>query len=98
MNKDCTLVNRSIRLDDFRRWKSNSSEPMPFYLQTADGGGVFFSGNPETVRQLLRSYNAQRLFYHLDLVSFLNAEGIEARKVSVRIEGLLAYKAETSPN
>jgi hypothetical protein len=95
---DCTEVNRSIRLRELKRWKINYKEPMPFYLQTGDSGGVVFNGKPEIVRQLMRMYNKQKLFFQIELVSFLNSEGIMACSVSAPVDDVLGYHAELSNN
>lgn len=98
MDRDCTVVDRSVRLQDLKQWKMRDKEPMPFYLHTEDSGGVVFNGKPEIVRQLLKIYNTKQLFFHLKLVSFLNSEGIAARSVSAPVDDVLGYRAELSNN
>jgi len=95
---DCTLVNCNTRFREFKRWGLNNKEPMPFYIQTGFSGGVVFTGTPEIVRQLMRTYNQQRLSFQIDLISFLNAEGIVAHKVAGRVDDVLGYHAEISNN
>lgn len=97
-NRDCTEVNRGIRLRELKRWKVNDKEPMPFYLQTGDSSGVVFNGKPEIVRQLMRMYNEQKLFFQIEFVSFLNSEGIVACRVSTPVDDMLGYHAELSNN
>jgi hypothetical protein len=97
-NGDSTLVDHSIRLRELKRWKINDKQPMPFYLHTGDSGGVVFNGKPEIVRQLMRIYNTQKLFFHIELVSFLNSEGIVACSVSAPVDDVLGYHAELSNN
>lgn len=95
---DCTAVDRSVRLQDLTQWKANGEKCMPFYLHAGDCGGVLFNGEPETVRRLLRTYNAQKLFFNVELVSFLNSEGIDARRASAHVDDILGYRAELSGN
>ncbi|HTZ16959.1 MAG TPA: hypothetical protein VMB78_00835 [Dissulfurispiraceae bacterium] len=95
---DCTIVDRSIRLEDLKHWKRNDTEPIPFYLQMGDSGGLVFNDNPEIVRRLIRTYNSQKMFYCVNLVTFLNAEGIAASRVSAPVDDVLGYHAEFSCN
>jgi len=95
---DCTIVDCSIRLRGLKHWKANDKGPVPFYLRMEDGGGLVFDDKPEIVLQLLRTYNSQKLFFNVELISFLKSEGIDARKVSARVEDVLGYHAELSNN
>lgn len=95
---DCTIVDSSINLEDLRQWKMNENESVPFYLHMGDSGGLMFNDNPETVRELVRVYNAQKLFFDIKLVSFLHAEGITASKVSAPLVEVLGYQAELCNN
>jgi hypothetical protein len=95
---DCTTVDHSVRLQDLKHWKMNTKEAIPFYLHTGDSSGLVFNGKPEIVRNLIRIYNTQKLFFSLKLVSFLNAEGIAARRVSASADDMLGYHAELSNN
>ncbi len=97
-NRDCTIVDGNIRFQDLKLWRITSKEPIPFYLHTGDGGCLVFNSKPEIVRQLMRIYNTQKLFFYIKLVSFLNAEGITARAVSAPVEDILGYHAELSNN
>lgn len=97
-DRDCTVVDRSIRLQDLKQWKMNDKEPMPYYLHAGDSGCVVFNGKPEIVRQLLKIYDTQKLFFQIKLVSFLNSEGIAARRVSAPANDVLGYHAELSNN
>ena len=63
-----------------------------------DSGGLVFNDKPEIVRQLIRIYNTQRIFLDMKLLSFLNAEGIAASRVSVLVDDVLGYHAEISNN
>jgi hypothetical protein len=71
---------------------------VPFYINTEDNGGVVFNGKPEIVRDLMRIYKTQKLFFCIELISFLNAEGIVARKVSASADDMLGYHAELTNN
>ncbi len=95
---DCTSVSCSISFRELKRWEVHNKEPMPFYVQTGYSGGVVFNGNPEIVRKLMRTYSEQRLSFQIELVSFLNAEGIVAHSVSGRVDDVLGYHAELSNN
>jgi hypothetical protein len=97
-DSDCTTVDSSIRLQDLKQWKINGKEAVPFYLDMGDHGGLVFNDKPEIVRQLIREYNTQRIFFYLSLVTFLNAEGIAARRVSAPVDDVLGYHAEISNN
>ncbi len=97
-NKDCTVVDSSVRLKEFRKWKATGKDSTPFYLHTENSGGVVFNGKPEIVRQLLKIYNTQQLFLDIKLISFLNSEGISARRVAEPIRDVLGYNAEVSNN
>jgi len=97
-NGDCTIVSCSLRLRELKRWKINDKEPMPFYLQTGVSDGVVFNGKTEIVRQLMRTYNEQKLFFQIELVSFLNSEGIVACSSSAPGDYVLGYHAELSNN
>jgi|APFre7841882630_1041343.scaffolds.fasta_scaffold96894_1 hypothetical protein len=97
-DSDCTIVDRSVRLQDLKHWKMNAKEAIPFYLHMGDSSGLVFSGKPEIVRNLLRIYNTQKLFFSVKLVSFLNAEGIAAHRVSASAEDMLGYHTELSNN
>jgi hypothetical protein len=96
--RDCSIVDSSVRLEDFRKWKANNNELLPFYLRTGDTEGIMFEGRPEAVRQLMRTYSSQKLFFLMTLVSFFNSEGIEACGVSRPTEEVLGYRAEISHN
>ena len=63
-----------------------------------DSGGLVFNDNPDIVRQLIKIYNKQKLFFNIKLVSFLNTEGIAARIVSTPVDDVLGYRAELSNN
>jgi len=39
-HSDCTIVDSSIRLQDFKQWRINSKESIPFYLSMGDSGGL----------------------------------------------------------
>lgn len=95
---DCKIVDRSIRLQSLKHWKMNSKEPIPFYLLMEDSGGLLFNDNPEIVRQLIRIYNTQKMFFSIKLEFFLNAEGIAARRVSSLVDDVLGYHADLSNN
>ncbi|HMK60701.1 MAG TPA: hypothetical protein VK452_06110 [Dissulfurispiraceae bacterium] len=95
---DCTLVDTGIRLRDLRRWKPDATGPLPYYLDAGDNGGVMFNGRPEDVRMLLRIYNSQQLYLDIKFVSFLNAEGIAARRVSAPLGDILGYDVKISSN
>jgi hypothetical protein len=95
---DCTIVDHSIRLEDLKQWKMKGKEPLPFYVQVGDSGGLVFNENPEIVRELIRTYNTQRIFYCMNLVSFLNSEGIAASVVSAPVDDVLGYHAELTCN
>lgn len=97
-DRDCTAVDSSIRLQDLKQWKISDKEPMPYYLHAGDSGGVVFNGKPEIVRQLLKIYNTQKLFFQIKLVSFLNSEGIAARRVSAPVGDVLGYSVDPSNN
>ena len=56
-HSDCTIVDSSIRLQDFKQWRINSKESIPFYLSMGDSGGLVFNDNPDIVRQLIKIYN-----------------------------------------
>ena len=92
------MVDSSIRLRDLKQWKMEYKGPIPFYLHMGDSGGLVFYDNPEIVRQLIRTYNRQKLFFNVKLVSFLNAEGIAVRRVSAQVEDVLGYHTELSNN
>ena len=97
-DRDCTIVDSSIRLQDLKQWKLNGKEPIPFYLDMGDSGGLVFNDKPEMVRQLIRLYNRQKMFFFIKLEFFLNAEGIAARRVSAPVDYVLGYHAELSNN
>jgi hypothetical protein len=97
-DSDCTMVDCSVRLQDLKHWKMNAHEAIPFYLHMGDSGGLVFDGKPDIVRNLVRIYNTQRLFFSVKLVSFLNAEGITAHKVAASADDMLGYHAELSNN
>ena len=97
-NGDCSVVDRSIRLRDLKRRKINDKEPMPFYLHAGDCSGVVFNGKPEIVRKLMRINNKQKLFFHIELLSFLNSEGIVARRGSAPVDDVPGYHANLSNN
>jgi hypothetical protein len=97
-HSDCTIVDPSIRLQDLKQWRINSKESIPFYLSMGDSGGLVFNDNPDIVRQLIKIYNKQKLFFNIKLVSFLNTEGIAARIVSTPVDDVLGYRAELSNN
>ena len=97
-DSDCKIVNRSIRFQSLKHWKMNSKEPIPFYLLMGDSGGLVFNDNPEIVRQLIKIYNTQRMFFSIKLEFFLNAEGIAARRVSSLVDDVLGYHADLSNN
>ena len=97
-DSDCTTVERSIRLQDLKKWKMNGEAAVPFYLHMGDSGGLVFNDKPEIVRQLIRIYNTQKIFFDMKLISFLNAEGISACKVSARVDDVLGYHVELSNN
>jgi len=97
-DSDCTIVDRSVRLQDLKRWKMNAKEAIPFYLHIGDSGGLVFNDEPETVQNLMRIYNTQKLFFSIEFVSFLNAEGIQARRVSASADDMLGYHAEFTNN
>jgi hypothetical protein len=97
-DSDCTIVDRSIRLQDLKKWMMTGKESMPFYLNTGDSDGLVFCGKPEIVRNLMRIYNTQKLFFSIKLVSFLNAEGVAAHRVSASADDMLGYHAELSNN
>jgi hypothetical protein len=97
-DSDCSIVDRSIRLQDLKQWKMTGKEPIPFYLQMGDSGGLVFNDKPEIVRQLIRIYNTQKMFFSIKLEFFLNAEGIAARRVSSPVDDVLGYHAELSNN
>jgi len=95
---DCTIVDRSVRLRNLKHWKMNCKGPVPFYLLMEDGSGIVFDDKPDIVRQLMRVYNSQKLFFNVELITFLKAEGIDARRVSALVEDVLGYRAELSNN
>ncbi len=97
-HNDCTIVDPSIRLQDLKQWKMNSQESIPFYLHMGDSGGLVFNDKPDSVRQLIKIYNKQQLFFNIKLVEFLNTEGISACSVSAPVEDVLGYRAEFSNN
>jgi hypothetical protein len=97
-NTDCTAVDSSIRLQDLKQWKMNDEESKSFYLHMGDSGGLVFNDKPEIVRQLIRIYNKQMLFFNIKLVSFLNAEGVAVRSVSASADDVIGYPFELSNN
>ncbi len=97
-NRDCTVVDRSIRLEVLKHWKIDGKESVPFYLHTGDRGGLVFNDKPEIVRQLIKTYNTHKFFFDIKLVTFLNAEGIAASRVSLPLDDVLGYHVEFSNN
>ena len=95
---DCAIVDPIIRLQDLKQWKRNCEESIPFCLHMGDSGGLVFDDKPDILRQLIKIYNKQKLFFNIKLVSFLNTEGIAARSVSAPAEDVLGYRAELSDN
>ena len=97
-NGDCAMVASCTRLRGLKRWKRNGNGSVPFYLCTGKGEGVVFSGKPEIARQLLKTYNQQKLCFQIDLASFLSSEGLVACNVSAPVDDVLGYHTELSNN
>ena len=97
-NMDCSAVDSNVRLDGLKKWERMENGLLPFYLCTGDDCGVIFDCNPEQVRRLLKTYNSQKLFFHIEFVSFLNSEGVRARRVSSASNYVLGYRADCSCN
>jgi hypothetical protein len=95
---DCTIVDRSVRLQDLKHWKVKSRESVPFYMSTERNSGFVFNGSPEMVRNLVRSYNIQKLFFSITLMSFLKAEGISVHRVLVSADDMLGYHVDLTNN
>lgn len=97
MNIDNGVVNWDVRLRTLKRWRLKGGREMPFYIQTGESGLVF-NCTPETLRDLLKTYNTQRFYALLEFVSFLNEEGVQARKVSLPMDEVLGYHVELTYN
>ncbi len=97
MNIDNAVVDCRVKLGKLKHWRLRGGKDIPFYIHTGESGLVF-EGKPETVRDLLRIYKIYHYNTLIEFVSFLNEEGVKARKVSVPADTVLGYHAELSSN
>ena len=97
MISDNSIVDCKVKLGELTEWKIRGEREMPFYIHTGEGN-LLFKGKPETVRNLWKIYNTYGYNICLEFVSYLNAEGVEARKVAAPIDRILGFPVELSNN
>ena len=97
MISDNSVVDGNVKLTELKEWRLREGREMPFYIHTGESGLVF-NGNPEIVRNLWRTYNIYRYNTCLEFVSYLNGEGVEAKKVLAPIDIILGFPVELSNN
>ena len=97
MKNDNSVVDRNIKFKDLKLWRLRGGNEMPFYIHTGQGN-LLFNGKPETVRDLWRTYNICKYNTCLEFVSYLNEEGVEAKKIAVPIDRILGFPVKLSNN
>ncbi|MBF0505893.1 MAG: hypothetical protein HQL09_03560 [Nitrospirae bacterium] len=97
MKRDNSKVDRNTKLRELQQWRVRCEKEMPFYINTGEGS-FLFNGKPEIVRGLWRTYNIYRYNTCLEFVSYLNEEGVEARKIAVPMDRILGYPVKLSNN
>lgn len=97
MKRDNSPVDCNVKLKELTLWRLGVKKEMPFYIHTGESS-LLFNGKPETVRDLLKRYNIYKFNTCLEFVSYLNEEGVEAKKVAASIDRMLGYPVELSNN
>src|SRR5208283_4694498 len=95
MINDNSVVDCNVKLRELTEWRLRRGQEAPYYIPIGECG-LLFNGNPATVRNLWRTYNIYRYNICLEFVSYLNAEGVEAKKVAAPIDRILGYPVEVS--
>ncbi len=97
MKIDNGVVDYGVRLWEFKHWRLRAGKDMPFYINTGENS-LLFDGKPETVRDLWKIYNIHKFSTFIEFVSFLNEEGVSARKISAPVDRILGYPIALSNN
>ena len=97
MKIDNAIVGYDVKLWELKQWRLRAGKETPFYINTGECS-LLFSGKPETVRALWKTYNIHRYNTFMEFVSFLNEEGVAARKVAAPVDKILGYPIVLSNN